>query len=558
MSLKQSWPQALNPCKADILSTEKNDGSHAASNTHTTTAYTSALDRFDLPLFKPEWAAIRRGIEKESLRVTPDGRLAQTPHPVAMGSALTHPYITTDYSEALLELITPVADTAEECLAFLTDLHKFSFDNLPDGERLWVSSMPCLLESEEQIPLAQYGSSNMGRLKTLYREGLGHRYSRLMQTIAGIHYNFSMPESFWQDYRAVLGSTEPLQDFQTRQYLHLIRNFHRYSWLLVYLFGASPAVCRCFTKDRPHDLEVWDEHTLFKPYATCLRMGDLGYRSDAQRSIYVCYNDINNYIDSLYGALSTSYPAYEEIGLEKDGKKLQINTNLLQLENEFYATIRPKRVGGDGRRPLQLLKAEGIQYIEVRALDLNPFLPVGIDKEQIDFLDVFLLYCLLADSPWCEQQEYRAIERNLSLTVNRGREPGLMLERRGEQISLKDWANLLLEDMKHTAALLNHAHHTHDYSQALGQQQTKADDPSLTPSAKILQQMRDQSLPFCRFGMQASEKTMQLFAQSALTPSRLDHFTAASAQSLAAQAMAEQQDTESFDEFLARWNDYKL
>jgi glutamate--cysteine ligase len=519
--------------------------------------HNSALDRFNLPLFKPEWASIKRGIEKESLRVTPDGQLAQTPHPIAMGSAMTHPYITTDYSEALIELITPVTDSADECLEFLSNLHKFTYDNLPAGERLWVSSMPCLLESEEQIPLAQYGSSNMGRLKTLYREGLGHRYSRLMQTIAGIHYNFSMPESFWADYRAVLGSTEPLQEFQTRHYLHLIRNFHRFSWLLVYLFGASPAVCRCFTNERTHDLESWDQHTLYKPYATCLRMGDLGYRSDAQRSIYVCYNDINNYIDSLYSALCTPYPDYEKIGLEKDGHKLQINTNLLQLENEFYATIRPKRVG-DGKRPLQLLKENGIQYIEVRALDLNPFLPVGINAEQIHFLDSFLVYCLLADSAWCEQTEFREMERNLSLTVNRGREPGLMLSHDSKDVLLKDWANELIADIGNAAVLLDHAHQTERYNQALAAQQAKVDDPALTPSAQVLAQMKAQSLPFCKFGMQLAEKTMNNFADSTLNPSRADHLTAASAQSLAALAQIESQDNLSFDDFLAHWNDYKL
>jgi glutamate--cysteine ligase len=551
------WPQDRNPAKVGILSTENTGGSNAASANGTRINYTSALDRFDLPTFKPEWASIRRGIEKESLRVTSEGRLAQTPHPVAMGSALTHPYITTDYSEALLELITPVADSAEECLEFLTDLHKFSYNNLPAGERLWVSSMPCLLESEEQIPLAQYGSSNMGKLKTLYREGLGHRYSRLMQTIAGIHYNFSMPESFWEDYRAVLGSTEPLQDFQTRHYLHLIRNFHRYSWLLVYLFGASPAVCRCFTKDREHDLERWDEHTLYKPYATCLRMGDLGYRSDAQRSIYVCYNDINNYIDSLYSALSTPYPEYENIGLEKDGHKLQINTNLLQLENEFYATIRPKRVG-EGKRPLQLLKEKGIQYIEVRALDLNPFLPVGIDAEQIHFLDSFLVYCLLAESPWCEQSEYRDIEHNLSLTVNRGREPGLTLKRNNSEVLLQDWARELLADIGNAAALLDHSHNTERYQEALGAQLAKVDDPELTPSAQVLAQMKQQSLPFCKFGMQMSDSTLNIFTDSSMAASRADHLTAASAQSLAAQAQIEAQDSVSFDDFLAQWNDYKL
>ncbi|TFH76036.1 glutamate--cysteine ligase [Gammaproteobacteria bacterium LSUCC0112] len=510
-----------------------------------------------MPVFKAEWASIRRGIEKESLRVTPQGRLAQTPHPVAMGSALTHPYITTDYSEALIELITPVTGSADECIDFLTDIHKFTYDNLPAGERLWVSSMPCLLESEEQIPLAQYGSSNTGKLKTLYREGLGHRYSRKMQTIAGIHYNFSMPEMFWQDYRAVLGSTEPLQDFQTRHYLRLIRNYHRYSWLLVYLFGASPAVCSCFTAGREHDLETLDQYTLYKPYATCLRMGDLGYRSDAQRSIYVCYNDINNYIDSLYAALSTSYPAYEAIGLEKDGIKLQMNTNLLQLENEFYATIRPKRVG-EGKRPLQLLKERGIQYVEVRALDLNPFLPVGINSEQIHFLDAFLLYCLLSDSPWCEQAESYESVQNLSLAVNRGREPGLMLSRHEQPVLLKQWANELLDDIRYTAAILDHSHESACYSAAVSAQVAKVENPELTPSAQILQRMREQGIPFCKFGMQASEQALTHFAQSEMLSARRDHFTAASAQSLAAQASIEAQDTLSFDEYLAQWNDYRL
>lgn len=537
------------------MSTNRHGGSTAAKQTAVT--FISALDRFDLPVFKPAWATIRRGIEKESLRVNEQGRLAQTPHPVAVGSAMTHPYITTDYSEALIELITPVIQSADECIAFLTNIHKFTYDNLPQGERLWVSSMPCLLESEDEIPLAQYGSSNMGQLKTLYREGLGHRYSRKMQTIAGIHYNFSMPESFWEDYRAVLGSTEPLQDFQTRHYLRLIRNYHRYSWLLMYLFGASPAVCSCFTADRGHDLETLDEYTLYKPYATCLRMGDLGYRSDAQRGIYVCYNDINNYIDSLYAALSTPYPAYEAIGLKNEGAKLQINTNLLQLENEFYATIRPKRVG-DGKRPLQLLKEQGIQYVEVRALDLNPFMPVGINSEQIHFLDAFLLYCLLSDSPWSDQFESSESEQNLSLTVNQGRDPSLMLSRQGQLLTLKQWATELLGDIEYSAAILDHSHNTTRYSGAVSAQADKVINPELTPSARILRLMRENSMPFCKFGMQASEATLQHFAQCEMAYVTQDHFTAASAQSLASQAAIEAQDTLTFDEFLAQWNDYRL
>tara|TARA_R110002072_G_scaffold136124_2_gene278108 strand:+ start:68545 stop:70119 length:1575 start_codon:yes stop_codon:yes gene_type:complete len=520
--------------------------------------FNASLERFALPEFKADWARIHRGIEKESLRVNHNGRLAQTPHPSALGSAFTHPYITTDYSEALMELITPVSDSIEGCLGFLEDLHKYVYNNLPADERLWVASMPCLVESEEQIPLAQYGSSNMGRLKTLYREGLGHRYGRLMQTIAGIHYNFSMPENFWDEYRQLLGSTEPLQDFRTGKYLHLIRNFHRYSWLLVYLFGASPAVSKCFTQGREHNLDELDDATLYKPYATCLRMGDLGYKSDAQRSIYVCYNDLNNYIDSLYSALSTPYAPYQEIGMQRDGKRLQINTNLLQLENEFYATIRPKRVGSDGQRPLQSLKAEGIQYIEVRALDLNPFLPLGIDAEQIHFLDAFLLYCLLADSPACHQAENREIEQNLAMTVNRGREPGLTLARNGDKIELKEWATVLLNDIRHTATILDHSHNTGRYSASLEVQSGKVMDAEKTPSARVLKAMAEQHSPFCRFGMTESERTQKAFNDDQVESSRLHEFIAASKQSLIDQTAIEESDSLSFDEFLAQWNDYRI
>ena len=244
-----------------------------------TKQFKECLKRFDLPEFKPEWGKFLRGIEKESLRVTAKGQLAQTDHPAGLGSALTHPYITTDFSEALIELITPATDSVEGCLDFLADLHTYTYSQMPRDERLWVSSMPCQLEGDDHIPLARYGSSNIGRMKTLYREGLGHRYGRVMQTVAGIHYNFSMPENFWAEYRAIRGSQDDLQTFQSRQYLHLIRNFHRHCWLLPYLFGASPAVNKSFPQGREHDLQEFDEVTLYKPYATALRMGNLGYKS---------------------------------------------------------------------------------------------------------------------------------------------------------------------------------------------------------------------------------------------------------------------------------------
>lgn len=513
-----------------------------------------SLRRFGLEQFRPEWGQIHRGIEKESLRVTDNGHLAQTPHPACLGSTLTHPHITTDYSEVLLELITPVNDSIAETLDFLNDLHTYTYSVMPENERLWVSSMPCLMESDEEIPLAQYGDSNIGKLKTLYREGLGHRYGRAMQTIAGIHYNFSMPVGFWSDYRQLKGSPLALQDFQTQQYLHMIRNFHRNSWLLPYLFGASPAVSKCFTQGRPHELESFDEYTLYKPHATALRMGNLGYKSDAQKSLFVCYNELDNYLDSLHGAMSTPYAPYQKIGMKKDGRYLQINTNLLQLENEFYGTIRPKRVGQSGERPLDLLRESGIQYIEVRILDLNPFLPNGIDAEQIRFLDAFLIYCLLSPSPECTQESYAEIEHNLAAVVNEGRAPGLMLARDGKPVAFSEWASELMVDITHAATLLNDVHNTDAYTAACAAQQAKIADPELTPSARLLAAMRESGRAFCSFTMAQSAATNAHFRAQQLAPERLREFQEASRLSVAKQAEIEASDTIDFDEFLRQFN----
>jgi glutamate--cysteine ligase len=217
---------------------------------------------------------MRRGIEKESLRINLDGNLAQTPHPVALGSALKHPNITTDFSEALLEFITPACSTIEESLGWLESIHAYTYPILEkQKEKLWVASMPCVLESDEKIPLAQYGSSHTARMKTIYREGLGNRYGRVMQTISGIHYNVSFPDSLWEVLQWQAGDNRSLQDFKTQRYFDLIRNFRRYMWLLLYLFGSSPALCPTFLQGRPHRLQAFDDkaRSLYLPFSTSLR-----------------------------------------------------------------------------------------------------------------------------------------------------------------------------------------------------------------------------------------------------------------------------------------------
>lgn len=517
--------------------------------------YSECLQRYQLPEFDHTWGIVRRGIEKESLRVSAGGHISPTAHPTALGSALTNPYITTDFSEALLEFITPVYQSIDECLQVLENIHRYTLQNLENDEMLWVASMPCPQGKEADIPIAQYGDSNIGKLKTLYRHGLSNRYGRLMQIISGIHYNFSMPESFWQPYQKICNHSGSIQDFRTEKYLHLIRNFHRFSWLLIYLFGASPAACKCFVEGREHHLQEFDDCSLYLPYATCLRMGDLGYKSEAQKSLFVCYNELESYVDCLRQAMNTVYPDYEKIGQVKDGEYIQINTNLLQLENEFYSTIRPKRNVQSGERPLDALTKNGIEYIEVRALDLNPYLPLGIDAEQIRFLDTFLLHCLLSESPECNEQEFFEVANNITRVVEQGRDPELTLDLKGSPKRLKAWANELLDDLIHSASMLDHIHGGDDYESSLNEQLDKVKNPDLTPSGKILRAMEEGQVSFFDFAIQQSRAHKEYFKNSGLSLKTVKHMQETSSSSLARQKELEAADTLSFDEFLAHWND---
>ena len=525
---------------------------------HAAKPFAAALQRYALPGFEAGWGAIRRGIEKESLRVSPEGDISRQRHPPALGSALSNPYITTDFSEALLEFITPVSADIDECLAMLDGIHRFTLQNLEQNEILWTSSMPCPLDAGVGIRIAEYGDSNIGRLKNLYRKGLHHRYGSMMQVVAGLHYNFSMPDAFWPTYHKIRGggTKNDMQHFRTECYLHLIRNFHRRSWLLLYLFGASPAVCSCFTEGRDHSLDKFDSDTLYMPFATCLRMSSLGYKSEAQKSLFVCYNELETYIDSLYQAMHTPYPDYEAMGWRRGDEFIQINTSLLQLENEFYSTIRPKRTVASGEHPLDGLKRDGIEYVEVRALDLDPYLPLGIDGDTVRFLDMFLLHCLLAESPECDEREFFETGDNIARVVERGRDLSLGLHRAGEAVTLGDWAAATLDDISHSAAILDHVHGGAAYTASLARQKAKLTDPALTPSGRILQEMQDDGLSFFQFAMRHSKRSSTLLLNSgnAAALGLQKKLQKAAAESLVKQAEVESADTLSFEEFLTRWN----
>lgn len=501
---------------------------------------------------------MRRGIEKESLRVTPEGKLAQTPHPVALGSALKHPNITTDFSEALLEFITPPCKTIDDALAWLDCVHAYTYSVLAkQDEKLWVASMPCVLESDDQIPLAQYGSSHNARMKTVYREGLGNRYGRVMQTIAGIHYNVSFPDALWQILQEQDGDTGSLQDFKTQRYFDLIRNFRRYMWLLLYLFGSSPAICPTFLQGRNHKLQAFDDQarSLYLPAATSLRMGDLGYQSNAQSALTVCYNGLETYISTLKKGLTTSFPAYEEIGVcDASGHYRQLNTNLLQIENEFYSTIRPKRVTQPGETPIVALHEGGVEYIEVRCMDLNPYLPAGIDADAAHFIEAFLLWCLLSESPVTDAAEYQRLIRNQTLAVERGRDAELLLEDGEQQRKLSEWGLSFFDKIAECAALLDTAYGSKAYTASVEKQRVILQDSSLTPAAAILRDMQEQKKSFFRLACDLSAQHAEYFANQALSPEKIAYFEEAASLSVQKQKELEEKITpDSFDEYLSKY-----
>ena len=500
---------------------------------------------------RAELGALRRGIEKESLRVTPAGALAKTPHPAELGSALTHPHITMDFSEAQLELITGVHPSATAALEELADVHRFVYTNVGD-ELLWAASMPCMIGREENIPIAQFGRSNAGKSKTVYRNGLSHRYGRLMQTISGIHYNFSLPETLWPAVAASRSQASD-RDFVTRAYFGLIRNFRRYSWLLVYLFGASPAVCKSFIRNTDSGLAQFDEGSLYLPYATSLRMGRLGYQSDAQSSLHISYNSLAEYADTMFAALTEPYPPYESVGVKVGGGYRQLSTTLLQIENEFYGAIRPKRRTRSGERPLEALYGRGVEYVEVRCLDLNPFLSLGIDADICRFLDVFLLLCLLMDSPPDSRAESESMVANQLDVVERGREPGLELIEGDVGLPLVAWAERLLAQCAQVAEEIDAVTGTADHAAAVEAQRRKVAEPDLTPSARVLNALHQQRVPFFRFAMNQSAAHRGYFEEHPLMPARQKELVAMSEESIARQTEIESGDRETFEAYLERF-----
>lgn len=464
------------------------------------------------------------GLERETLRITKNAGLSKNSHPQSFGSPLMNPHISTDFAEPQLELITPVFRIQKGLLKYLKDIHAFAAQNLPKGEFLWPFSMPPLLpKNHEDIPLANYGKSFAAQKRTVYRRGLSYRYGRKMQTISGIHYNFSFPGEFWDFlYKKFGNKSQNKRDFISSGYFRMIQNFTQISWLDSYLFGTSPAIDKSYLNKPTFSLKKLRGDTYYGKYATSLRMSSFGYCCKVQAMLNISFQNIENYVSDLRKAISTPYGKYSKIGLEKDGQKLQLNDHFLQIPNEYYASIRPKQVVKLGENILEKLSEEGIKYLEIRTVDIDPNEQIGITEEHLQFLHVLMIYCLFKNPPQNTDRSQLENIKNHDLVAISGRKPNLKLNFNGQKITLQKWGNEVLSEMLKIATVLNLSKNKNPYKALIKAQIAKINDPTLTPSTKFFKQIEKNG--FLAIGQKLAQKNLEFFKNHKINNASLKHF----------------------------------
>ena len=469
----------------------------------------------------------RFGLERETLRVDATGRVAASDHPNAIGHKLTHPSITVDFSEGLLELVTsPHAGTAP-MFGELQNLHSWVARHLAGGEMLWPMSMPPAAQ-EGQIRIADFGPSASGRMKQIYRQGLASRYGKIMQIIAGVHFNFSFDARFLVAMHAVMGQGMDELECRNQLYFRLIRGFDQHAWMLPYLFGASPIAARSSLAQPASWLRALDEQHVFGEFATSLRMSDIGYQSPAQSDLNISHRDLKEYVRELVLATRTPWPAYEALGQQDQDQWIQLNGNILQIENEYYSAIRPKQIVQPGERPACALYNRGVSYIEVRMLDVDPFDPLGLSADSAHFMEVFVLACLA----WGEDSAERSKidKHNRTVAIRYGRQPGVKLMRGTSSVSLRHWLDECLDDCALIAERLDQAHGHGRYAQAVKAQRDKWQAPETLPSQRVLQAGQDGD--YQSWARDLAQRYTTTFAHNAVAASDDQAYVQAARQSL--------------------------
>ncbi|QCI22258.1 glutamate--cysteine ligase [Buchnera aphidicola] len=453
---------------------------------------------------------IFRGIERETLRIKKNGKFSESLHPKSIGSPLTHKWITTDFAENLLEFVTPTSNNINYLISFLKDLHSFVALKI-QNERIWPFSMPYCYDNDTNIKIAQYGISNLGRKKNIYRIGLKNRYGNLINTISGVHYNFSLPLNFWMHSKE-----QNQKDVVSSGYLNLIRNYYRFGWIIPYLFGSSPAIPSHFLQNtkKKYQFKKNKENIFYLPWSTSLRISDIGYTSTKIIDLNIMFNDLNSYLKSLKKALTTPYKKFVDIGLkDKNGNFQQLNTNILQLENELYTQIRPKRTTRNGETLIEALNSRGIEYVEIRSLDINPFSPIGINKNQILLLDLFLIWCALIDAPKMNKSDFLFTTKNWEKIIFEGRKPNqkIYINQKNEKKTLVEIGETIFKDLNKIAYILDNSENNFLYQKACKKIISFFKNPELTYSAQCLKRFIQTGAK--KTGLELSNKYHKIFIE---------------------------------------------
>ncbi|NCE78178.1 bifunctional glutamate--cysteine ligase GshA/glutathione synthetase GshB [Turicibacter sp. TS3] len=362
------------------------------------------------------------GIEREGLRVTQEGKLADTPHPEVFGDKLKNPFITTDFSESQIEMITPVCQTINQVHRSLASLYHQTIKGLQRKEYLWPQSMPCLLEEKQVVAIAHFTSDEEGRALMAYRKLLLDKYGAKKQLISGIHYNFSFSETLLKKLFLERGASQSYQLFKDQVYLKIVRQYLRYRWLLIYFLGASPVIDTSYLSECKAPLKQIARDSFSYEGAISFRNSSDGYQNKVP--IYVDYKDVKSYVRSL---------------------QTYIDKQTLFSYKEFYSPVRLK--ARNPQRFMDSLKQEGISYLEIRSIDLNPFEPLGISKTDLQFIHLFILFLLESEEVEVENWQQEA-NFNAEQIAREGRCSSLRLKRRDEEVLMTEWALEILNKMK--------------------------------------------------------------------------------------------------------------
>ena len=399
------------------------------------------------------------GIEWESLRAKGDGNLSLTPHPEVFGDKLTNPVVTTDFSESQIEIITPTFNSIDEAFDNFSLLSDIVNASLPEDEYLWFQSIPCILPYWDQIPIAQY--SEDGQSSQKYREDLAKKYGVKKQMISGVHFNFSFSDELLNKLYAMESSDLTFKEFKNNVYLKVARNYIRHCWLIIYLTGCSIGSHKTFSNDCIHLMDEQDDYgSYYSTKGPSFRNASCGYKN--LKELYPSYdsvqefvNDINKFIDD--GDLSEAKELYTQIRLKPKNPQDMLNS----LEND------------------------GIEYVEIRTLDINPFYKCGLVRHDMKFLHLFLIYMFLKDESdykdWQKEAKF-----NEEATAESAYVESMRLLRDGKEVTLKSWASEIINEMYGMCEVLGI-----DEAATLSLMLNRISNPDLTYGKRLLNLIRE-------------------------------------------------------------------